>query len=126
MTATALNTVRADLFTVLDTIPDVQVYRHIQVDYKYPAILIGHPETVDVRPAMGDQRDFVIAINLAVEIVDPESSYDLLYDLLDVVAETLLAGDPGWDVRPVVNFGEEMLADNRVVSRCRLPVAVYT
>lgn len=125
MTATTLNAVRDQLVAALDGIPDVEVYRHIAVDYQYPAILVGHPESVDVRPAFGDQRDFVIVVNIAIEVVDPESSYDLLYELLDTVAEVLLS-EPTWDVRPATNFGEELLADNRVVSRCRLPVAVFT
>ena len=122
---TALAAVRTDLYDALSTGRRVQIYRHRQETTSIPAIVVGWPQSMDVRPAMGDPRDFVIDVFVAVEVTDPESSDDLLSDLLEAGGDGA-AGRSEWDVQPVTDFVEEQpLGDGRVVMRCRLPVAVF-
>lgn len=128
MAATLLATVRQDLFDTLDAaVSDIaSVYRHRQRNYQYPAVIVGWPQTMDVRPSMGDPRDFVIQIDIGVEVVDEDSSDDLLSELLEAAVTALLAGGAQRDVQPVEDFGEVLGNDDRVFMWCRLPVAVYT
>jgi hypothetical protein len=116
---------RDALLAVLDDIDDVQVYRHRQENYHFPAVVIGWPQSMDVRPTMGSPRDFVIDVHVAVDVIDPESSDDRLSTTIDAVVEALLA-EPNWDVQPVTDFGEQLSGDQRTVIWCRLPVAVFT
>jgi hypothetical protein len=123
---TELVDVRIALYDALSTLTDVEVYRHRRRDYKYPCIVIGWPSSIDVRADMGMARDFVINVELAVEVVDDESSDDRLSELLEEAVAILLDTQSTWDVQPVTDFGELLLADNRTVISCRLPVAVFS
>jgi hypothetical protein len=122
---TALATVRTDLYDVLTAATvDAQVYRHRQTNYQYPAFVVGWPQSLDFRAAMGGQRDFVIDVLVAVEVVDGDSSDDLLSELLEG-AVTAIETEPQWDIQPATDFSEELTADGRVIIWCRLPVVVY-
>jgi len=119
-----LATVRDDLVAALSGIEDVEVYRHKQVNYQFPAFVVGWPRSMDVRPTFSGQRDFTIDVTVGVEMIDPESSDARLSALLEQAVDALQA-DPTWDVQPITDFGEELLNDSRVVVWCRLPVAVF-
>lgn len=121
---TSLAAARTALFDALSTVDGVQVYRHRVQNFQYPAMVVGWPTSLDVRADMGFARDFVIDVDVAVEVIDPESSDELLSDLLEQAVEAL-QGDSAWDVRPVTNFGEQLLADDRTIVWCRLPVAMF-
>jgi hypothetical protein len=73
---------------------------------------------------MGDTRDYVIDVYVAVEVTDDDSCDDLLSELLDAAVVALLANE-AWDVQPATDFGEELAADGRAIITCRLPVAVF-
>jgi hypothetical protein len=124
--STELVEVRTALHDTLTALVDVEVYRHRRKDYKYPCVVIGWPSSIDVRADMGMARDFVINVELAVEVVDDESSDNRLSDLLEDAITLLLDAQSTWDVQPVTDFGELLLADNRTVISCRLPVAVFS
>lgn len=121
--STALATIRTNLFDTLDALPGVHAYRRRRADYAYPAAVVGWPQAMDVRPVFGDLRQVVIDVVVGVEAVDDDASDDLLSDLLDTVVAALLA-DATLDVQPVSDFGEDLVADGRVIIWCRLPVAV--
>ena len=120
---TTLSQVRLDLFDTLDSLRVANTYRWRLADYQTPAYIVGWPQTMDVRPAMGDIRDFVIDVFVAVDLTDDPSCDDLLSDLLDQAVEALLL-TAEWDVQPVTDFGVEQATDGRSVLTCRLPVAV--
>ncbi len=122
---TTLSEARTAVFDELSTIGMANTYRTRQRSYQYPAIVVGWPQSMDVRPAMGDARDFVLDIGIAVEVVDDDSSDDLLSEILEAAA-TILQDTPTWDVQPATDFGEELLTDNRVVIWCRLPLAIFS
>lgn len=122
---TSLATARTTLADALADIGDVEVYRHRLENYQYPAVLVGWPQSMDVRPYMAEGgREYVIDVVVAVAVTDPESSDELLSELIESVVEVLLEG-AALDVRPVTDFGERLLADNRVEISCRLPVVVF-
>lgn len=117
-------TVRTDIADALNVIDDVEVYRYLQSDYHYPAIVVGMPRTIDVRADQGQARDVVIEVEVVCEVTDPESADITLFDLVEQVTVVLLA-ESAWDVQPATT-GSNLLADNRTVIWCRLPVAVFT
>ena len=122
----SLADVRTDLFDLLSTVSDdVNVYRRRQTNYQYPALMIGWPQSMDVRAAMGSVRTFVLDVIIGVESTDDDSSDDDLSDLLEETVNVILDGSE-WDVEPATDFGEELTADNRVILSCRLPVAVFS
>ena len=120
----SLATARTALFDDLSTIEDVEPYRHRLENYQYPCAIVGWPQSMDVRPDFVQERDYVIDVYVAVAVTDPESSDELLSELIEAVVEVLLDGS-NRDVRPATDFGERLLADNRVEISCRLPVAVF-
>jgi DNA-directed RNA polymerase subunit K/omega len=122
--ATTLATVRTALFDELSEIADAQTYRTRQRNYQYPAIVVGWPQTMNVGPSMGEARDFVIDIGIAVEVTDDESSDDTLSGILEEAVDAL-SSTSTWMVQPATDFGEELINDNRTVIWCRLPVAVF-
>ena len=120
-----LASVRTAIADDLATIENVEVYRHRLNDYQYPAVVVGWPQSMDVRPYMAEGgREYVIDVFIAVAVTDPESSDDLLSELLESAVGVLLEG-AAMDVRPVTDFGERVLNDSRVEISCRLPVVVY-
>jgi hypothetical protein len=122
---TSLASVRTDLYTALYAIGTATTYRRRQTNYQYPALIVGWPQSMDVRAAMGGIRDFVIDVHVGVEVFDDDSSDDLLSDLLED-AVSALQDDSQWDIHPVTDFGEDLTADNRVILWCRIPVAVFS
>jgi hypothetical protein len=120
---TALSTVRSELFDALESVAEAQVYRRRLVDYQYPALIVGWPQEMDVRPSMGGARDFVIDVFVGVEVTDDESCDDQLSDLLELAVAALLVND-AWDVQPATDFGEAVTQDARTIIWCRLPVSV--
>ena len=120
---TALSTVRSDIQAALSPV-DAQVYRQRQVDYQFPAVVVGWPESMDLRAAMGGVRDFVINVNVGVVVGDDASSDEQLENLLEDCVEVLTA-EKSWDVQPVTDFANELLSDGRAVLWCRIPVAVF-
>lgn len=118
-----LATVRASIAGKLSALGVAETYRRRQKNFQFPAFVVGWPESLDFRPAMADARDFVIDVYVGVESVEDDSSDDLLSDLLES-ASVALAAEPGWDVRPATDFGEELMADSRTIIWCRLPVMV--
>jgi hypothetical protein len=123
--ATTLAAARGALYTACASVTTAQRYKTRQTNYQYPAIVIGWPQSMDMRPAMGDQRDFVIDVGIAVEVTDDEGSDDTLSGLLESVV-TAFSATGTWDVQPATDFGEELIADGRVVIWCRVPVAIYS
>lgn len=123
--ATTLATTRTAVLTALASVTTIERYRRRQTNYQYPCAVVGWPQEFDVRPVMGDARDFTIDVHIACEVIDDDSSDDLLSSILESVV-TALQGTPAWDVQPVTDFGESLLDDNRVVVWCRLPLAVLT
>ena len=121
--ATSLATARTSIATALAGIATANHYRRRQTNYQYPCIVVGWPQSMDVRPTMGDTRDFTIDVIIGVEVVDDDSSDDLLSSLLETTVTALLTA-AAWDVQPATDFGEELLGDNRTIIWCRLPVAV--
>ena len=121
---TTLADVRGELFDTLDALGVAQVYRHRIADYQYPAYVVGWPQLLDVRPAMGTQRDFVIEVFVAVEVTDDASCDDLLSELLEG-AVVAMQENAYWDVQPAVEFEEASVADGRSIITCLLPVAVF-
>lgn len=123
---TALSTVRSDLHAALDALGVAQTYRRHLINYQYPAYIVGWPQEIDFRAAMGDYpRDFVISVFVGVEVTDDESCDALLEDLLEAAVEVLQANDQ-WDVQPATDFSEGATQDGRVIIGCRLPVAVFS
>jgi hypothetical protein len=122
--ATTLATVRAALFAELSEIESAQTYKTRQRHFQYPAIVVGWPQSMNVGPSMGEARDFVIDVGVAVEVTDDESSDELLSEILED-AVTALSATSTWQVQPATDFGEELVNDNRTVIWCRLPVAVF-
>ena len=120
---TTLAQVRTDLYDVLADLHVAQVYRWRLTDYQTPAYVVGWPQSMDVRPAMADVRDFIVDVFVAVEMTDDASADDLLSDLLDQAVAAVLEV-PEWDVQPVTDFGVEQASDGRAVLTCRLPVTV--
>jgi hypothetical protein len=122
---TLLAEVRTDLFDALAALGMAQTYRRRTPNYEYPAYIVGWPQSMNVRPAMGDPRDFVIDVYVGVEVTDDESCDDLLSELLEA-AVTALQATAHWDVQPATDFGEGVTADGRAIIGCRLPVAVWS
>lgn len=121
---TSLDTVRADLYAALSSVANnANVYKYPRVSYEYPAFVVW-PRTMDVRPAMGDPRDVTIDVRIGAELMDDDSTGELLDGLVDTVAPALLSHSD-WDVQPV-EFGSELLADGRVVLWANIPVGVFT
>lgn len=118
--------IRGELFTALETIDDVEVYKRRLANYQYPAIIVGWPQSLDVRPYLGPTpRQFVIDVTVAVEATDDVSADIRLEELLEAAVEALTPDDqPEWTVQTVTDFSEQLLADGRTVIACRLPVAV--
>jgi hypothetical protein len=123
MTVT-LATARTDIYQVLEDLGTANTYRRRQTDYEFPAFVVGWPESLDFRPAMAGARDFVINVDVAVEVSDDSSSDDRLSELLEGAVEALLVAT-NWDVRPATDFGEALDSAGRVIIWCRLPVAVF-
>jgi hypothetical protein len=119
-----LATARADLYDVLDGIGLATTYKRRQTNLQFPASLVGWPQSMDVRPAMGDLRDYVIDVFAGVETVEDDSSDDQLSALLEAAVDAILALE-AHDVQPATDFGEEVTADGRTIIWCRLPVAVF-
>jgi hypothetical protein len=119
--------VRLAIFDALNaTGAGVNVYRRRKLDPQMPAFVVGWPQSMDVRAAQGAGiRDYVIDVNIGVQVVDDEGADEELEELIEVAVAAVLL-DPSWDVQPVTDFGEEILADGRVTMWCRLPVAVHS
>lgn len=120
---TSLATVRSDIEAALLSL-DAQVYRQRQTDYKFPAIVVGWPQSMDLRASMGGARDFIIDVQVGVEVGDDASSDELLENLLEDAVEALTS-DKSWDVQPITDFANELTSDGRVILWCRMPVAVF-
>ena len=121
---TTLATVRSDLYDALNDADLGAVYRTRQTNYDFPAIVVGWPQSMDVRPAMGTPRDFVIDVHIGVEVHDADGADELLSILLEA-AVVALQDNKAWDVQPITDFGEDITSDQRVLLWCRLPVAVF-
>lgn len=122
--ATTLATARGNLSTTLSAaITTANHYKRRQVNYQYPTVVVGWPQEYDVRPAMGDARDFTLDVFVGVEVTDDDSSDDLLSSLLESAVTALLTNDD-WDVQPATDFGEQQTQDDRTVIWCRLPVSI--
>jgi hypothetical protein len=119
---TSLATIRDDLFGVLDAVGDAQTYRGKRTNYEYPAFVIS-PRTMDVRPAMGTPRDYIIDVLVGVEVTDEDGSEDQLDILADQVL-VALQENPQWDIREA-EAGDALSADSRIISWWRIEVAVF-
>lgn len=121
MAVTTLATARTSIATALAGITTAQIYRRRQTNYQYPAIVVGWPQSLDVRPTQGDARDIALDVFVGCEVTDDDSTDDLLSSLLESVVAALLL-TAAWDVQPATDFGEAPTDDNRVIIWCRLPV----
>lgn len=122
--ATTLATARGNVYTTLaSALTNCNPYKRRQTNYQYPCFVVGWPQEFDARPAMGDQRDFVLDVFFAVEVTEDDSSDDLLSSILDS-AVTAIQTDKSWDAQPATDFGEQQTQDDRTVIWCRLPVSV--
>lgn len=117
---------RTALAEALAAVDGVTVYKFKPTNFTWPAAVVNWPDSMDVRPTMdgASTRDYVIPVDLGVAVKNPAGADEKLCELIEaVVAE--LQDNPQWDVRVVTDFGDELLADQRVVLWCRLPVAVW-
>lgn len=123
--ATALATARGNVATALaSALTTANHYKRRQTNFQYPCVLVGWPQELDVRPTHGGgERDFTLDVWVACEVLDDDSSDDLLSSLLETAITALLT-NTAWDVQPVTDFGEQQTQDERSVIWCRIPVLV--
>lgn len=117
-----LATIRTSLYDALAEV-DAELYRQPRTDYQYPAVVIGYPLEMDVRPAMAGARDITLPVTLAVLATDDTDPDGIISDLIDQVVDALTP-DPRWDPRPA-EFSVETLNDSRIIVTCQIPVAVF-
>lgn len=122
--ATSLATARGNVYTTLAAaMTTANPYKRRQTNYMYPAVVVGWPQELDVRADLGTARDFTLDVWVACEVIDDDSSDDLLSGLLETAVTALLTNS-AWDVQPVTDFGEQQTQDDRTIIWCRIPVSV--
>jgi hypothetical protein len=114
-----LATLRTNIATALSGVTTANIYRRRQTNLQYPCLMIGWPIEFDVRPVMATApRDATIPVTIGVEVLDDDSSDDLLSTIME---SAITALD---DVMPATDFGEALTDDGRVILWATLPVKV--
>lgn len=120
---TTLAEVRADVASTLGSLNDVNLYANPgRRDYQYPCIVV-RPTTMDVRPAMGDQRTYQLDVVVGHAVIDGEDAYAKVEETVERAVELLLE-DSRFDVLPDGEFNEQPSADERVIVWFRIPLTV--
>jgi hypothetical protein len=115
---------RTSVFDALRDVPGVTLYRGKVIDYKFPCVVVGLPESMNVDATMGDARDYVIPVILGVSVKHARGADEKMDELTEAVIAVLRADQPTWHVQ-TIEFSEELMADQRIVMWGRLPVAVW-
>jgi hypothetical protein len=115
---------RTAVHDALRDVAGVSLYRGKSASYKFPCVIVGLPESMNVDPTMGDARDYVIPVILGVEVKHARGADEKMDELTEAVVDVLRADQPTWMVQ-TIEFSDELMADQRVVVWGRLPVAVW-
>lgn len=115
---------RTAVYTALQDVPGVALYRGKAVKYTFPCVIVSLPESMNVDPTMGDARDYVIPVIIGLSVKSPQGADEKMDELVEAVVEVLRADQPTWRVQ-TIEFSDELMADSTVVMWGRLPVAVW-
>jgi hypothetical protein len=118
-----LATLRTNIATALSGVTTANIYRRRQTNLQYPCLMIGWPLEFDVRPVMATApRDATIPVTVGVEVLDDDSSDDLLSTIMESAITAL--DTSVYDVMPATDFGEALTDDGRTILWATLPVKV--
>lgn len=115
---------RTAVYDALRDVSGVTLYRGKVVDYKFPCVVVGLPESVNVDPTMGDARDYVIPVIIGVAVKNARGADEKMDELTEAVIAVLRTDQPQWKIQ-TIEFSDELSADQRIFIWGRLPVAVW-
>lgn len=121
--------VRAGIADALNDVVELTPYAYVPNMVNVPAAVVGWPDAINLRSALGGYREYAVPVTLYVEWASDRAGDEALSELIEAVVEVLAQTDLGGAaediaVSTVRSFGVATVGEIQYLT-CQIVVEVF-